>query len=474
MDYQQGRSSFRDTLEPVYLGLADLLLQQAAQLDDAERRKVLLEARQTVELIKKTELEDYFHNRCVIQTLPEINLEGIAPQTATVYPIMLPDRLELLVGIGKEIYHRAVPVAATEVKNNARTLAKLLRRRHPFYKHSSQQLYQWLIAPIEDLLTSHKINTLVVVPDSELRLVPFAALFDGQAYLIERYAIVTSPGLTLFDPTPIQQKGIEALLAGLSLPGPVVKSLPFSSLQVLVATVVAQTGDETISKKSRDIGDLLVTRDQAGSRFATLTPAEIQDLLNNPVILQKVQEALALPGVEKEINMLSDVLPSTSLINENFNSQSLNDEILKSPYRVVHIASHGVFGHSSEQSFIMTYDQILTMDQLENLLHAEKFGDAPIELLTLSACQTAEGDDRSPLGLSGVALKAKVRSVLGSLWSVSDEATVQLMLAFYQRLNSADLTKAQALQQAQITLLRDPKSSHPFFWSPFILVGNWL
>ena len=474
VQYQQGRSSFRETLEPVYLGLADLLLQQADQLDAPEIKQILQEARQTVELIKKTELEDYFHNRCDIQTLPQVNLDNIAPKTATIYPIMLPDRLVLLVGMGNDIYHRTVPVAAIEVQKNARTLAKLLRRRRSQYRESAQQLYQWLIEPIDDLLQSRKINTLVVVPDSELRLVPFAALFNGQEYLIERYAVVTSPGLTLFDPKPIPRKGIKALLAGLSQPGPVVKSLPFSSLQVLVSSVVAQTGDEIVRGKNRDISDLLETQGQASSRFSALTPEKIQDLLNNPVILEKTQQALALPGVEKEINTLSKLFPSTPLINENFVTQRLHDEILKSPYSVVHIASHGFFGHSSEQSFIMAYDQILKMDQLEKLLHSEKFGDSPIELLTLSACQTAEGDDRSPLGLSGMALKAKVRSVLGSLWPVSDEATAKLMEVFYQNLNSADLTKAQALQQAQIELLRDRKRSHPFFWSPFILIGNWL
>jgi len=473
VDYHQGRSSFRDTLEPVYLGLADLLLQQGDRGDVVEMGQILKEARQTVELIKKTELEDYFNNRCAIQTLPEINLEGIAPKTATIYPIMLPDRLELLVGIGADIYHRTVPIAATQVREKARSIAKRLRRRLSA-KEQARQLYTWLITPIEDLLKSHEILTLVVIPDGELRLVPFAALFDGEKYLIEHYAVVISPGLTLLDPKPIPRKGARTLLAGLSQPGPVVRTLPTPRLEVLVSAIVAQAGNRSVSENTRDIGDLLLTRSQAGSPLTTLTPEQIQKLLNDPVILKKSQQALALPGVEKEINTLSELLPSTNILNENFIKKRLTDEILKSPYRIVHIASHGVFGHSSEQSFIMTYDQIITMDQLEYLLLSEKFGNSPIELLTLSACQTAEGDDRSPLGLSGVALKANVRSVLGSLWPVSDEATVQLMEAFYQRLNSPDLSKAQALQQAQITLLRDRKRAHPFFWSPFILIGNWL
>ncbi len=474
VDYHQGRSSFRETLEPVYLGLADLLLQQRGQIDASEMGGILRETRQTVELIKKTELEDYFHNRCAIQTLAEVNLEGIAPKTAIIYPIILPDRLEILVGIGTDIHHRTVPVAATSVRQSARSLAKQLRRRLPKYKKFANQLYNWLIAPVEDLLESHEIDTLVVVPDGELRLVPLAALYDGKDYLIERYAVVTSPGLTLFDPKPIPRTGIKTLLAGLSQPGPVVRSLPFPRLQRLVSSVVAQAGDRSVTENTRDISDLFVTRNQTDSQSAALTPEKIQELLNDPVILKKSQQALALPGVEREINKLSDLLPSTNLLNEAFVKQRLSQEILNSPYRIVHIASHGVFGHSSDQSFILTYDRILTMDQLENLLLSDKFSDSPIELLTLSACQTAEGDDRSPLGLSGVALKTKVRSVLGSLWPVSDKATVQLMLTFYQQLNLASLTKAQALQQAQKEVLNSRTWSHPYYWSPFILIGNWL
>ncbi len=90
----------------------------------------------------------------------------------------------------------------------------------------------------------------------------------------------------------------------------------------------------------------------------------------------------------------------------------------------------------------------------------------PVELLTLSACQTAEGDDRAPLGLSGIALKARVRSALGSLWPVSDDAAAELMAGLYRNLGQGGASKAEALRQAQL--------AHPFFWAPFVLVGNWL
>ncbi|MEE9345432.1 MAG: CHAT domain-containing protein, partial [Methylococcales bacterium] len=144
------------------------------------------------------------------------------------------------------------------------------------------------------------------------------------------------------------------------------------------------------------------------------------------------------------------------------------------PYNVVHLASHGVFGSSSDDSFIMAHDQIITIDELEVLLSSENLKNDPIELLTLSACQTAEGDDRSPLGFSGIAIRAKVRSVLGSLWSVDDDATLAFMESFYRQLQDPDISKARAVQLAQQQLLKNHDYQHPYFWSPFLLIGNWL
>ncbi len=122
----------------------------------------------------------------------------------------------------------------------------------------------------------------------------------------------------------------------------------------------------------------------------------------------------------------------------------------------------------------MAYDDVIDMDELESLLKGEKFNKQPVELLTLSACETADGDDRAPLGLSGVVIKSKVRSALGSLWPVYDEAASLLMAEFYRALSQPGVNKAQALRQAQMALLKQKKLENPYFWSPFILVGNWL
>ena len=108
------------------------------------------------------------------------------------------------------------------------------------------------------------------------------------------------------------------------------------------------------------------------------------------------------------------------------------------------------------------------------MFKSEKFSHSPVELLTLSACETAVGDDRSPLGLSGVAYKSGARSTLGSLWPVSDEAAQKMLPVFYQALKTSGTSKARALQQAQVELIQSEDLSHPAFWGPFILIGNWL
>jgi len=164
---------------------------------------------------------------------------------------------------------------------------------------------------------------------------------------------------------------------------------------------------------------------------------------------------------------------SDRLLNSEFTVEHFRKQVTSGNYRMVHIASHAMFSQRAEASFIMAYDDVLTIDELQNLLRSERVQTNPIELLSLSACQTAEGDDRAPLGIAGAALRARAESALGSLWPVDDEATKTLMVRFYGPLTKQGFTKAQALQRAQVELLENPAYRHPFYWAPFILVGNW-
>jgi len=144
------------------------------------------------------------------------------------------------------------------------------------------------------------------------------------------------------------------------------------------------------------------------------------------------------------------------------------------PYSIIHIASHGQFDRDPQKTFLLTYNDKLSMNQLESLIAQGQFRDQAVELLTLSACQTAVGDDRAALGLAGIAIKAGARSALASLWSINDEATSQLMIEFYRQLQNTSNSKAKALQQAQQKMLSDERFHHPAYWAPFILIGNWL
>lgn len=460
VQYRQGRSTFRDTLAPIYLGLADLLLRQAPSADDAGRQALLLEARDTVERTKASELRDYFGDTCLIARRESVATLGTG--TAVLYPVVLPDRLELLMGVGSQLIQRTSKVAAKRFDRLVYAAVGSLRPgmdgRIPAYRIGvAKALYDLMIKPFEADLAAAKVDTLVLVPDGSLRLLPIAALWDGKQFLAERFATATVPGLTLFDPQPLNPVAGSTLLAGLSRPGPVVDDLPQSLWDTLTS-------------------DLRGTPTSAGIRgLPRLRSADLRgsgDVTRDASLSVQVQDRLALPGVRKEIDNLARQSTSTVLLDQQFTLDSFGAELGDKPYRIVHIASHGFFGGEPEQNFIMTYDRRLDMDTLASLLLPKQFDEQPVELLTLSACQTAEGDDRSPLGISGIALRSGARATLGSLWSVSDEATQELLPRFFQELPKT--TKAKALQAAQGELIRQDRYRHPFFWSAFVLVGNWL
>jgi CHAT domain-containing protein len=413
VEYVDGRSSFRETVGPLYFELADLLLQSSARLrnDPAAVAGLLREARSTVETLKTAEIRDYFKNQCL--AAPEASrasLEAIvtARRTAALYPILLPDRVELLLsfpdGRQAQVTSRVGEATLARTVRELRTALETLGTRE--YLEPAQRVYDWLIRPLEAELAAREIATLVVVPDGVLRTVPFAALHDGKGFLVARYAIATVPGLTLVDPKPIARQPALALLSGLSKP---------------------------------------------------------------------VQGYPGLPFVTGELDGLSRLTGGgTVLEDEDFRLARVEQALKTVPYSVVHIASHGEFSSDPAKTYILTYDGRLTLDRLEGVVKYSEFRDQPLELLTLSACRTAAGDDRAALGLAGVAIKAGARSAVASLWFINDEAASRLITLFYERLKAPGTSKAQALREAQLELIKDRRFRHPGYWSPFLVIGNWL
>lgn len=403
------RLSFRETEGPLFFELADLLLQQAKATTDPKREQELLrEARDTVEHLKAVELEDYFCDECVdVQRLSKRAVESVDERSAVVYLIPLPNRTEILVGMASGLKRFTVEVGAEALTAEVREFRRNLETRTTYgYLAQGQQLYDWLIRPIRPVLAEKKIDTLVLVPDGALRTVPFAALHDGQKFLIQDLAVAVVPGLSLVAPQSLDHGKSRLLLNGLSKP---------------------------------------------------------------------VQNFPPLDFVPNELRSIDPKSSSATLLNEDFTVTQLKRKLTDEQYSIVHIASHGKFSRDVRDTFVLTYDSKLTLNDLESLIRPSQYRGRPVELLVLSACQTAAGDDRAALGLAGVAVKAGARSALASLWYVNDQSTSELVTEVYGQLRqSSSISKARALQAAQIKLLNDRRYRHPCYWSPYLIIGNWL
>lgn len=215
-----------------------------------------------------------------------------------------------------------------------------------------------------------------------------------------------------------------------------------------------------------------------------LTPG-LQLLQPQPLDRQRLQGLLAgltqardhfaaLPNVAVEINQIQTEIPAQVLLDQSFTNQAFQTRVDSTPSAIVHLATHGQFSSDADKTFILTWDGQINVRELDQLLRSREGNLSPIELLVLSACQTATGDKRAALGMAGVAVRSGARSTLASLWSVSDLSTASLMIEFYRELGEPGITKAEALRRAQVTLLHQDGYTSPYYWAPFVLLGNWL
>ncbi|MDD5248400.1 MAG: CHAT domain-containing protein [Rhodocyclaceae bacterium] len=460
IEYEDGRSSFHDTLEPIYLGYIDLLLKKADAADVGARAAVLRQTRDVAELIKQSELQDYLGERCSVDAAQNGGQAGVAPGTAIFYPIVLKDRVEVIFESHAGIVHHTTALDAKSLRQLVSSYTSLLREGEEGYRGGATRLYDILIRPFERDMADQGLHTLLVVPDGVLRVLPWATLYDGKQYLVEKYSIVINSGLSMTNQSAGRAEGFTALVAGMAEPGPIVDKLSSGSLDHIVGPATTTRSGFSLKLAHGD-----------GLRSVSI-PARMRSM-DRTERAASLKAALALPGVKTEVDALSKILPGTRLLDSTFTTDRLHDEFDRGEYRIAHLATHGFFGSTGDQSYLMAYNDIVTMDGLQKLLQLEGVKKNPLELLTLSACETAEGDDRSPLGIAGAAIKAKAKSVLGTLWPVSDTAAQKVMVKFYGSLMGDGVSKAEALRRAQVALIHDPELDHPFYWAPFILVGNW-
>ncbi|MEH2350687.1 MAG: CHAT domain-containing protein [Nostoc sp.] len=401
--------NFRDSVEPVYRESVELLLKSQEGKSD---QKILEKARQRIEALQLAELDDFFREACLQDK--KVALDRVVdkdnPTAVILYPIILENELQVIVKIPKQpLQSYTTPISRTAVEELLLDLRKNLVNptATKLVQTQAHQVYNWLLQPIESQLQKSKVDTLVFVLDGPLRNLPMAALYDGEKYLVEKYAIALSVGLQLLDPKPLVKQQLRALTAGLTQPPP-----GFSKFAPLLAIK---------------------------SEFNGITKAGVS---------------------------------TTSLIDGDFKKKNLESQISGASFNIVHLATHGQFSSRLEDTFILDFDGQINVKDFDTLFRSH--GKTIVELLVLSACQTAAGDTRAALGLAGAAVRAGARSTIASLWQIDDESTAMFVGAFYQELKTGKISKAEAVHRAQLKLLKHPNYKAPSFWSAYVLIGNWL
>ncbi|NES18530.1 MAG: CHAT domain-containing protein [Symploca sp. SIO3E6] len=446
--------SFREIVENVYQGFIWSLLDSTeASSSQHNLTKVL----QVIESLHLTKLNNFLRIANLDTNLVKIG--QIDSKAAVIYPIILNDRLEIILQLPDQPLHRYsnhFPMEADretfrqEVNQFRRGLEN--KRERNYNPEPGQKLYNKIIAPFANNLKSAQIETLVFIPDDILNTVPMAALHDGEKFLVETYAIATTPSLRLNNSQALHREKLRVLALGLSQASKV-----------------------------------------DGQNFS------------------------ALDNVTKELHAVKAQFPgSKTLLNEDFTKERLEEELSQAVYPILHIATHGYIISNSfasklyskkslrfqvtspkiyhsdatgndisanrEDTFLITGGaEKLTFNDLENILSKVSQGSDSLELLILSACQTALGDEQAAQGFADIAARTGVSSTLASLFSIDDASTVQLMTEFYTNLGRPGVNKAEALRAAQRKLIEAKtreevkhKYAHPYYWSSFILIGNWL
>ena len=374
----------------------------------------------------------------IAQTLTQISkASGTKPGVLWVVPREDHLHLVLLLPGGKPIVRDLYDVPRSKLLQTVATFREQINDPNAKWDlELAQQLHQWLIEPFEKKhLQTADIDTLLFCLGAEVRGLPFAALHDGDRYLVEKYSSSNIPAFNLIQ-TDYKRRKQGKILAG------------------------------------------------GASEFLLLD---------------------SLPSVPTEIATIMNFLRANhfgqgnwqgqSLLNRNFTLKNFKSQLDDQTYNIVHLATHAEFKPGRpRQSFIQFRDARLRLDQMGTL----NWSNPSLDLLVLSACKTALGDRTAELGFAGIALRAGVKTALGSLWYVSDVGTLAVMSEFYRQLPQS-ATKAEALRQAQLQMLQgkiraengqlllsgapiplppqvsevaDVDFSHPFYWSGFTMISS--
>lgn len=431
------------------------------------------------------------------------------PNTVLIYPLVLSDKIWLLWaskgGIFKSVEISGVSEAQLEV--TVLRFRQLVQNRFSDINElqaTGKQLYDWLIKPIESELKANKIQNLVFSLDRSTRYIPMGALYDGEKFLVENYAISTvlSANMTKTQAPPssiantINPKTTPSFACGESC------RLAHNSNQL---------NHDSIYSKSiqRLLGGAEITPNSQNPRILGLGVSEavagFEALPNVPAELDAI--------VRQENSDAKGIYPGQKFLNKSFDFFSLRDNLTNS--QILHIATHSEFvpGRSYKSFLLLGTGEKLAIPDIEKWLNLRD-----VNLVVLSSCETALGgpglDGREISGIAYYFLNSGANTVMASLWRIDDLSTRLLMERFYQNLAkgtiTSPVTKAEALRQAQLLLLNgkprtekpvsqdspqrriaidailpseqeaennSPTTSqsyfnHPYYWASFILMGS--
>ena len=390
---------------------------QLASVDAAREGIRIRAAQEIVEAYRQAELQSAVGSECLPPRDP-VKPQDLAAGEILLYPLLLPDRVELLYVSGTDAargdtnYRRLPANRAANRQEVARLVEEMVLSttygEDEAWREPAKRLYDILIRPIEGQLQPGA--TLAIIPDGALRNLPFAALLDGNGkFLVQKTRLTVAPALAYLQPGGAEEekKGMRVVAASLE-------------------------------------------------RQITL-PAGFFAKLNGTAAEAKVAAASGAPG---------------QLI-ENFRRADLVQAMAGGDVDVLHLATHASFNGRSDRAFIVANGEVIRLSELRDIIAGNRARGEELDLLVLSACETAVGDDESSMGLAGAAVQAGALSAIASLWQVDDVGTGQLMKGFYSHYG-AGLSRSEALRAAQVAMIEGGGSNaRPHIWAAFMLLGAW-
>lgn len=403
--------SFRDSVEPIYRELVALLLKDGGNSIAAN----LSAARDLVESLQVAELENFLRQGCL--DTYTVQLDKIDRNAIVIYPIVLPDQIAVIASIPNQpLRYYTQKISKGEVEEIVTDLQSKIQNSETDFGAKNRPAFEQQSKRVYDLLLAPLTKDLQQTNTKTLVFV-----LDG--------ILRNIPMAVLYDGDKyLVEKYNLALTPGLQLVPP------------------------------------QITKDRGRQ----------QALLGG--ISEKQKNFDPLPGVEPELEAIAKLLPNERLVNSQFNNKLISSNLVVSNSQIVHLATHGKFSSKPEDTFLLTWNDRLDLIRLSTLLQSRGIQSGKeIDLLVLSACETAQGDNRATLGLAGMAIRARARSTIASLWKSNDKSTPILMSNLYQNLTTKQLGKAESLRMAQLSLLRGSNTKYqaPYYWGSFVLVGNW-